>query len=72
MTMCMFLFDRNGKKTKQISYTSKYSAKLFDPKYVRKYNKSEFATKQRKMYLTTTVSQIGPPHRYRDNKYVTN
>ena len=26
------------------------------------YNKSEFATKQRKVYLTTNMSKKGPPH----------
>ena len=30
------------------------------------YNKSEFATKQRK----TTMSKKGPPHNYRGNNYV--
>ena len=34
------------------------------------YNKHEFATKQCKMYLTTAMSKIVPPHNYRGNNYV--
>ena len=36
------------------------------------YNKREFATKQRRMYLTTTMSKKGPPDNYRGNIYVIN
>jgi hypothetical protein len=36
------------------------------------YNKSEFATKQRKMFLTTTMNKIALPHNYRGNNYVIN
>ena len=36
------------------------------------YNKSEFWTKQCKLYLTTTLSKIGPQHNYRGNSYVIN
>ena len=34
------------------------------------YNKSEFATKQHKMCLKTTMSKIEPLHNYRGNIYV--
>ena len=36
------------------------------------YNNSEFVTKQRKMYQTTTMSKIGRPHNYRGIIYVMN
>ena len=31
--------------------------------------KIELVTEQRKIYLTTTTSKIGPPHNYRANNY---
>ena len=34
------------------------------------YKKSEFATKQQKMYLTTTMSKIGLAHNYRGNNVI--
>ena len=46
--------------------------KLFYPNMCVKYNKSEFATKQGNLYLTRTMSQVGPPHNYGDNNYVIN
>ena len=36
------------------------------------YNSCEFAIKQGKMYLTTTISKMGLPHNYRGNIQLTN
>ena len=46
--------------------------KLFYPKKCVNCNKSEFATKQRKMYFTKSMSKIRLPHIYRGNNYVIN
>ena len=52
--------------------TSKVLAKTFLPKKCVNCDKIEFATKQRKMYLTTNISKIRLPHTYRGNNYVIN
>ena len=44
----------------------------FTPNRCKNDNISEFATKQCKVYLTTTMSKIGTPHNYRGNNYVIN
>ena len=41
--------------------------KIFDPKKFVDYGKSEFTSKQRKMYLKTSMSKIRLPHIYRDS-----
>ena len=42
-----------------------FTQAMIEPKlfYPANYNKSEFAKKQRKMFLTTTMTKIGPPHK---------
>ena len=45
--------------------------KLFCLKKCVNFDKSEFATKQRKMYLTTSMSKIRLPPIYRGKNYVT-
>ena len=62
----VFKLDRVADMKKYISFTG---ARI-KPKLV--YPKSEFAIKQGKMYLTTTMRKIGPPHNYRGNNNVIN
>ena len=50
---------------------AKFQPKLFYPKKCVNCDKSEFATKQRKMYLTTSMSKIRLPPIYRGKNYVT-
>ena len=49
-----------------------FEQKLFYPKKCVNCNKSEFATKQRKIYVTKSMSKIRPPHIYRIDNYVIN
>ena len=51
---------------------ARFDPKLFDPKKCVNFDKSEFATKQRKMYLTTSMSKTRLPHIYRGKTYVIN
>ena len=44
--------------------------KLFLQNWCVNYNKSKYATRQHKISLTTTMSKIGLPHKYRGNIYV--
>ena len=44
--------------------------KLFTPIRCVNYNKSEFAIKQSKMFLTACISKKEPPHNDRGNNYV--
>ena len=48
-------------KDKKKLYKQGLSQNYFTQNSCVNYNKSKFATKQRKMYLTTTMSKIGPP-----------
>ena len=47
-------------------------AKLFYPKKWVNCNKSEFATKQRKVHLTISMTKINLARIYRGNNYVIN
>ena len=49
---------------------ARFEQKLFYPRKCVTCDKSEFATKQRKMCLTTSMSKIRLPHIYRSNNYV--
>ena len=55
---------RHGKKT-TLLHEQGLSQNYFTQNGCVNYSKTEFATKQRKMYLTTPMSQIGPPQNYR-------
>ena len=44
---------------------ARFDPKLFYPKKCVNFDKSEFATKQRKMYLTTSMNKTRLPHIYR-------
>ena len=45
---------------------ARFDPKLFYPKKCVNFVKSEFATKQRKIYLTTSMSKTRLPHIYRN------
>ena len=45
---------------------ARFDPKLFYPKKCVNFEKSEFATKQRKIYLTTSMSKTRLPHIYRN------
>ena len=47
-----------------------FESKLFYPKKCVNCNLSEFATKQRKVYFTKSMSKIRLPHTSRGNNYV--
>ena len=49
---------------------ARFEQKLFYPRKCVTCDKSEFATKQREMFLTTRMSKIRLPHIYRSNNYV--
>ena len=49
---------------------ARFEQELFYPRKCVTCDKSEFATKQRKMCLTTSMSKIRLPHIYRSNNYV--
>ena len=49
---------------------ARFEQKIFYPRKCVTCDKSEFATKQRKMCLTTSMSKIILPHIYRSNNYV--
>ena len=48
---------------------ARFEPKLFYPKKCVNCNKSDFATKQRKIYLATIMSKIRLPQIYRSNNY---
>ena len=50
---------------------AKFEQKLFYPRKCVTCDKREFATKQHKMCLTTSISKIRLPNIYRSNNYVT-
>ena len=60
---------RHGKKTTFL-HEQGLSQNYFTQNRCVNYNKSEFAIKQRNMYLTTTMSKIGLQHNYTGNLYV--
>ena len=51
---------------------ARFDPKPFYPKKCVNFDKGEFATKQRKMYLTTSMSKTRLPHIYRGKNYVIN
>ena len=57
-------------------YTRQVGSKTILPEKVRNFDKSEFATKQSKLYckvyLTTSMSKTRVPHIYRGKNYVIN
>ena len=61
--------EQTWKKT--IFFTpARFEQKLFYPRKCVTCDRSEFATKQHKMWLTTSMSKIRLPHIYRSNNYV--
>ena len=50
---------------------AKFEQKLFYPRKCVTCDKREFATKQHKMCLTTSISKIRLPNIYRSNNYIT-
>ena len=51
---------------------ARFDPKLFYTKKFANFDKSEFATKQPKMYLTTSMNKTRLPHIYRGKTYVIN
>ena len=51
---------------------ARFDPKIFNPEKCVIFDKSEFATKQRKMYSTTSMSKTRLPHIYIGKKYVNN
>ena len=58
------------RKERKNSTLARFELKLVYPRKCVNCDKSEFTTKQRKMYLTTSKSKIRLPHIYRGNNYV--
>ena len=50
--------------------TARFEKKVFYPRKCVTCDKSEFVTKQREMFLTTSMSKIRLPHIYRSNNDV--
>ena len=52
--------------------TARFEQKLFYPRKCANWDKSEFATKKHKMYLTTSMSKIRLPQICKGNNYIIN